>query len=339
MERVIPIYVLSGFLGSGKTTLLTAMMDDYRSAGLRPAVVMNELGDVNLDGLLLDEQLPMAELLSGCICCSVQGDLGLTIKELVDEEQPDAIWIEATGVASPAEIIDAITEASLYMKVAFKRLITVVDARHLLDQLPQARSATRKLMEAQVRHASIIVLNKVDRLQADEIDEAEQALRMWNKQAPIEATVRAYVDRRLLGLEWYTADHAAGQNVKQTESSSKEKWDYRPSDTQRAELEKTVTEKSPSPFHQLHQHVTVYTHYLDHALDRVAFHGLFGKLPSQVHRAKGIVQFTDGPELYMFQYAYHELELLKIAPSVPVPNVLVFIGDAFSQASVQDLLK
>lgn len=73
MEQVVPVYILSGFLGSGKTTLLQRLLEHWKDQGLRPAVVMNELGEVNLDGLLVEQTVPMAELLGGCICCSIRG--------------------------------------------------------------------------------------------------------------------------------------------------------------------------------------------------------------------------------------------------------------------------
>lgn len=128
-EQSIPVYILSGFLGSGKTTLLVQLIEHWQQQGLRPAVVMNELGEVNLDGQIVDSTVPMTEMLGGCICCTVRGDLGLQLADLVQEESPDVIIIEATGAANPMEILDAVTETSLYMRLELKSLITVVDAK------------------------------------------------------------------------------------------------------------------------------------------------------------------------------------------------------------------
>lgn len=83
MEQVVPVYILSGFLGSGKTTLLQRLLEHWKDQGLRPAVVMNELGEVNLDGLLVEQTVPMAELLGGCICCSIRGDLSTELTTLI----------------------------------------------------------------------------------------------------------------------------------------------------------------------------------------------------------------------------------------------------------------
>lgn len=133
MEQVVPVYILSGFLGSGKTTLLQRLLEHWKDQGLRPAVVMNELGEVNLDGLLVEQTVPMAELLGGCICCSIRGDLSTELTTLIKKESPDVVVIEATGAANPLEIVDGVTETSLYQKVELKSLITVVDAAHLLE--------------------------------------------------------------------------------------------------------------------------------------------------------------------------------------------------------------
>ena len=93
-EQHIPVHLLSGFLGSGKTTLLRRLLDYYTAQGMKPAVIMNELGDINLDGQLVGDEVPMAEMLSGCICCTMRGDLGMEISMLIDEHKPDVIFID-----------------------------------------------------------------------------------------------------------------------------------------------------------------------------------------------------------------------------------------------------
>ena len=130
MEHVTPIYILSGFLGSGKTTLLSRLITSFKRQGLRPAIVMNEIGEVNIEGLVAGEEVPTAEMLSGCICCTIRSDLSSEIAMLI-QRAPDVIVIEATGIANPMEILDAAAEASLYMRIDVKKLITVVDAAHL----------------------------------------------------------------------------------------------------------------------------------------------------------------------------------------------------------------
>ncbi|GAA0837201.1 hypothetical protein GCM10008915_26930 [Bifidobacterium pullorum subsp. gallinarum] len=177
MEHVTPIYILSGFLGSGKTTLLSRLIAHWKEQGLRPAIVMNEIGEVNIDGLIAGEEVPTAEMLSGCICCTIRSDLSSEIATLVQREQPDVIVIEATGIANPMEILDAAAEASLYMRIDVKKMITVVDAAHLLHLNAEQKGKTYRLMQEQIRAASALIMNKMD--QVNEQDE-ERSGSWWS---------------------------------------------------------------------------------------------------------------------------------------------------------------
>ncbi|MEO7995606.1 MAG: GTP-binding protein, partial [bacterium] len=88
----IPVYLLTGFLGAGKTTLLQRLLAAERAAGRTPAVLMNEFGERGIDTLLVGAETTVRELLGGCICCSLQNDLLITLAELV-EQHPDSLFI------------------------------------------------------------------------------------------------------------------------------------------------------------------------------------------------------------------------------------------------------
>lgn len=111
MKQPVSVHILTGFLGSGKTTLLTRALDYFKLNGKKPAVLMNELGDVNLDGMMVDEEVPMTEMLGGCICCTIRGDLGMELKQLIQDHKPDVVFVESTGAANPMEMLDGITDA------------------------------------------------------------------------------------------------------------------------------------------------------------------------------------------------------------------------------------
>ncbi len=169
---MIPIVVLSGFLGSGKTTLLQHALAYYKGQGLKPAILMNELGDVNLDGSLVNGQAPTKEMLSGCICCTIRGDLGVELMNLAEEYNPDVIIVECTGVANPMEIVDAVTDASIYSSMILQSVITVVDARQFLDFASgHERNKSYRLMQDQLRCASKLIINKTDLLAAGGVAE------------------------------------------------------------------------------------------------------------------------------------------------------------------------
>lgn len=198
MERPVPVYILAGFLGSGKTTLLSRIVRSLQEKGQKPAVVMNELGEVNLDGVAVGLEVPMAELLDGCICCTIQGDLGIAVQQLIRDEAPDAIFIEATGVANPMEILDGVTEASLYTRMELKGVITVADAAMLLAETAKAAGKTYRLLEEQIRCASLIILNKNDLVDEPALASLEETLRAWNPHGMLVRAVKSDIDLRLL---------------------------------------------------------------------------------------------------------------------------------------------
>ncbi|MEI7025368.1 CobW family GTP-binding protein [Paenibacillus sp. y28] len=209
----IPVYLLTGFLGSGKTTFLQKAIDHYILQGKRPAVVMNELGDVNLDGMLLDAGVPMRELLNGCICCTVRGDLAEALKELVSGEKPDVVFVESTGAANPADLLDAATDLTLVQRLEFRDVIALVDGPAFLDRYRRlgSKGRTMKLLQIQVQYATLVLMNKIDRLaQPGDLPELERALRSINSRAPILASVYGGMDMGLLDATRQTEPARAG---------------------------------------------------------------------------------------------------------------------------------
>ncbi|WP_123040603.1 CobW family GTP-binding protein [Cohnella candidum] len=308
VERTVPVYLLTGFLGSGKTTLLRRLIDDANGRGWKPAVLMNEAGDVNLDGMLVGTEVPMAEMLGGCICCTVRADLGVELMSLVKEHDPDVIWIESTGVAEPLEIIDGVTEASFYGRIELKGVVTVVDARHLLDRMRIGTGKTYRLMQDQIRAASLVVLNKTDLVAPAERDELAERLADWNAGAAIVQTVGAELDpERIYGIHEGLPAQTADQEHRHEHHHE---------------------------HHHGHHHVRAMTRYLKGPVDSHAFEAFVGRLPEGVYRAKGIVSFRDTANRYLFQYAYRQSDFLPIRPQKTVHDVLVFIGEDFSESDL-----
>ncbi|MBP2115439.1 CobW family GTP-binding protein [Paenibacillus silagei] len=312
MEQSLPVYILSGFLGSGKTTLLQRLLDHWNHQGLRPAVIMNELGEVNLDGLLVEQSVPMAEMLGGCICCTSRGDLSTELTTLVKKESPDVVIIEATGAANPLEIVDAVTETSLYQQVELKGLITVVDTAHLLELYRSQQGATYRLMQEQIRCASVLILNKTDRIQAAEIAEISEVLRKWNAYAEILPAVRCELEPEAL-LGSVGAVHMED----------------------RPEGGEHMEGGAEGVMHASHDHVMAYTHYFQNPVNSEEFERFVKELPRDVYRAKGIVTFTDTSSRFLFQYAYREADFMRITPQGEVPDVAVFIGEHFSSGELR----
>lgn len=340
-ESSIPVYILSGFLGSGKTTLLVQLIEHWQQSGLRPAVVMNELGDVNLDGQIVDSTVPMTEMLGGCICCTVRGDLGLQLAELVQEESPDVIIIEATGAANPMEILDAVTETSLYMRLELKSLITVVDAAHLSGLYQEQKGQTFKLMQEQIRCASVLLLNKTDRVNEQKLTDLNDLLARWNGFAPVIPTVKCNVDMNLLlesggNVHAYQSIDDASKHTEQEDHVHSEACTEHGCSHGQEDPEQGLPDHTHS--HASHEHVMVYTHYFSQSVNSEAFERLISELPRDVYRAKGILSFSDTASRFWFQYAYRESDYMKITPQGDVPNVAVFIGEHFDRNVIRSQL-
>ncbi|TDF99675.1 CobW family GTP-binding protein [Paenibacillus piri] len=358
MKQAVPVHILSGFLGSGKTTLLTQALDYYKESGRKPAVLMNELGDVNLDGMLVEDDVPMTEMLSGCICCTIRGDLGLELRELVLEHKPDVIFVECTGAANPMEMLDGVTDASLLTELELKSVITVVDAAQLLERHNKGVGKTYRLMQEQIRCATLLILNKSDLVSAVELAELQRVIREWNPVAPVTATVRCQMDI----TEFDRLDDAAGGDgrlpirhiAEGSESDNQERsrqasehddcghhacsghhhehHDHHVHDDHCShDVHEARSDNDNAVLHHSHDHVMVYTHYFHGPVDSEQFETLIGKLPANVYRAKGILRFTDTASPFMFQYAYREMDFVKIAPKDELPIVAVFIGEHFSR--------
>lgn len=331
-ERTVPVYLLSGFLGSGKTTLLKRWLEAAEAAGRKPAVVMNELGEVNLDGIEIGQDVRMAEMLGGCICCTVRGDLGMEMLKLVEEHEPDLLLIESTGAANPLDIIDAVGDASMLKRVALKQVVTVVDAKHLQAQRDKGAGQTFRLMKEQIRCATFMILNKTDLVTDSEADELERLIREWNRYAPIYRTIGSDIDIGL--LERVNGDAATGRPAT-TDGHEAACPCGDPHPHSHAEHEHQAHGHS----HHSHEHVMAYTRYFERPIDSEAFEEMMSRLPDNVYRAKGILSFTDTSSRFMFQYAYKQLDLMKINPQGEVPDVAVFIGEHFDRTELELLIR
>jgi len=184
----IPVIILSGFLGSGKTTLLLSMLRESFARGLKPGVVMNELGKRDVDGYILQEHTgaSVEKLLDGCVCCSRKEELSDSLNLLLGR-RPDVIYMELTGVADPEEIIKLLEEPPLRDRLKLHYTVTVLDAENTLEynsRLSADKQLVRTLRK-QLATGDLIIVNKSDLVEQETLWKIEKAVRRQNADAEI----------------------------------------------------------------------------------------------------------------------------------------------------------
>lgn len=155
----LPLTIISGFLGAGKTTLVNRLLSDDH--GRRLAILVNDFGSINIDyELVRSRSTDTINLANGCACCTIAGDLTRTLVTLVErEEPPDAIVLEASGIADPRGIAQIALANPI---LSLEGILSIVDAGTFLDLM--ADPAVSPIVEAQLTAADFIVLNKRDLL-------------------------------------------------------------------------------------------------------------------------------------------------------------------------------
>jgi len=282
----VPVTVVAGFLGSGKTTLLNWLL--HAKHGYRVAVIVNEFGEVGVDGAAVSGGEQFVELDNGCLCCAVNEDLEKTLRQLRDRAGFDQLVIETTGVADPLPVGWTFTRPGLSSFYRVDAIVTVVDAVNFATVAPDSLEA-----RMQVERADILVLNKLD-LVADGGADARRVVRELNEIAPLLEATRAEVAWDLvLGASQPSRIAAVPVDPNYHHHTSYETWSFE----------------------------------TDAIVDEVALEDFIEDVPTNVYRLKGLLKTDAEWEWTLVNAVAGRVDLRPIEPSRPQQKGnLVFIG-------------
>jgi len=196
--------VINGLLGAGKTTFLLNILDQ-KSPEEKIAVLVNEFGEIGIDGDLLGGQgADVVELPNGCICCTLNADLKNQIRVIAETYQPDILYIEPTGIATIKNLMGILKSLSLEKYIDELRTFVILDAGSFWEILGQNRG----FVETQIEMGDIIVVNKCDKVDSSELDKIIGQIKQVNTSAQIVCTSfgRGWAKQTCPGKAQYSAN-------------------------------------------------------------------------------------------------------------------------------------
>ena len=179
------INIISGFLGAGKTTLIKKLLNEVYK-GQKVVLIENEFGEIGIDGgFLKDAGIEITEMNSGCICCSLVGDFGKSLKEVLEKFKPDRIIIEPSGVGKLSDVIKAVKDVQKDMpQIELDSYVTVADA----GKCKMYMKNFGEFFNNQIEHASTIILSRTQNLSQDKLEQVVKLIRGVNAEATIITT-------------------------------------------------------------------------------------------------------------------------------------------------------
>ena len=178
------IDIISGFLGAGKTTFIKKMLEDVFQ-GEKIVLIENEFGEIGIDGgFLKDSGIEISELNSGCICCSLVGDFGKNLREVMERFHPDRILIEPSGVGKLSDVMKSVQEVEAENEVKLNGRITVVNTPKATKQM----KAFGEFFNNQIEYATVVVLSRTQNVKPEQTELVAAAIREKNPQAAIITT-------------------------------------------------------------------------------------------------------------------------------------------------------
>ncbi|GFI29363.1 zinc-binding GTPase YeiR [Lachnospiraceae bacterium] len=183
-KSVTKIDIISGFLGAGKTTFIKKMLEDVFQ-GEKIVLIENEFGEIGIDGgFLKDSGIEISELNSGCICCSLVGDFGKNLREVMERFHPERILIEPSGVGKLSDVMKSVQEVEQENEVKLNGRITVVNTAKATKQM----KAFGEFFNNQIEYATVVVLSRTQNVKPEQTELVVKAIREKNPDAVVITT-------------------------------------------------------------------------------------------------------------------------------------------------------
>ena len=266
------VIVIGGFLGSGKTTLLKRILS-WQTDLSDTVVLVNEFGKLGIDGSILKSAgLDVVELTSGCICCSLKASLGLTLKRIRRQFKPRRLFIETSGVADPASVLEVFRDPELREDMRVARVITVLDA-----EMWEAREIVGPLFFNQLRAADLILLNKIDTVDESKVPQFLRGIHDTIPHSRVVPTMHCNIEPDIL-----LVDRGPRTLLSEPDDEGHERQHHDDHDSQLHAASKNEQPDLP---------LVTFSFQHDEPLDETCFRRLIEELPWEVYRVKGSVRF------------------------------------------------
>lgn len=312
-EKIVPITLLTGYLGAGKTTLINHVLNNQE--GFRVAVIVNDIGEVNIDadligkgGIVQEEDSSLVPLSNGCICCTLKVDLMQQIVDIIKTKKFDYILIEASGVCEPLPIAQTITVLSeqtesygLPKICRLDNVVTVVDSLRLKDEFNCGDNLVKEeiddedienLLIQQIEFCNKIILNKIDELSEEELNKVKAIIRKLQPKAEIIETNYGKVDvSKILNTNAFDFE----------EASMSAGWIE--------ELNRTDNEEDEHEGESEEYGIGTFVYYRRAPFNRDRFDKFATDFPTNIIRCKGVLWFADEPESsYIFEQSGKQVQ-------------------------------
>lgn len=304
----LALYGLIGFLGAGKTTTLQQILLYCREQNLRPGLLINDFGEVNIDSLILRETgLSLEELTGGCICCGTSFELMAAAVYMSKNPEIDLLLLEASGIAEPDQLLDQLSDPMLWSLCKVGGLISVVDCARW-----EMLSPLLPVVKRGVQFADVLLVNKQDEVSPAELAKIEQELEDLNPAAPKFKAIKGVPEAGFEPVFHSLQDSSLFRAV--------------------------PARKNNRAIHESFHSLTI---AVDKPVKRESLEAFMQELPTNLYRAKGLVHLEGETLPVLFQYVGGtpganslELKPYQVSEDRPTDYQAIFIGQNLNKEAL-----